>query len=157
MTPYHLTNLLKPLLIVFMFYAMTGCNTVNKEEGNHSTEAVHDTAPQVQIPDSVTQFLITSAANDFHEHRPPTVIDIRNVKAGYLSLDDQSGYLYLICGEYLSQEKNKWEPFETIKTSGYEQYLGNVNCGKATMVLTDDRALSTRLKSKLASLNTENK
>lgn len=157
MTPNNLTGLLKTLLIILMMYTMTSCNTAKKDADNHSAEAVHKASPQVQIPDSVIQFLITSAANDFNEHRPPTVIDIRNVKVGYLLLDDQSGYLYLICGEYLSLEKNEWEPFETIKTSGYEQYLGNVNCGRATMVLTDEPALTTGLKNKLASLNIGNK
>ena len=55
------------------------------------------------LPDSVIQFLITSAATGFNEHQPPTVIDVRNVKAGYIS--SENNRTYLICGELFIEEE----------------------------------------------------
>ncbi|MFZ7144369.1 MAG: hypothetical protein ACO1G6_03415 [Bacteroidota bacterium] len=46
---------------------------------------------------------------------------------------------FLLCGEFLFQEEKEWIEFTTIKTSGYEQYLGkNQYCQDSTIVLTDD-------------------
>jgi hypothetical protein len=54
-----------------------------------------------------------------------------------------------LCGEFLAQENKEWVEFTTIKTSGYEQYLGKMQyCQDATMVLTDEN-LSRELKIKL--------
>jgi hypothetical protein len=32
---------------------------------------------------------------------------------------------YILCGEFLSQEKNEWIPFATVQTSAYEQWIGH--------------------------------
>ena len=57
--------------------------------------------------------------------------------------------IFLLCGEFLSQENKEWIEFTTIKTSGYEQYLGKTQyCQDATIVLTDEN-LIVELKNKL--------
>ena len=76
--------------------------------------------------DSVVDFLLTSAATDFHEHRPPGLQQFRKVRAGH-SVDAAGASHHLLCGEYQATSsggKLEWLPFVTLKTSGYEQWLG---------------------------------
>jgi len=121
------------------------CNSKNKTE---TTDGSSSTSEKVVIPDDVVQFLITSASNDFRDHQPPAPLDFRNVKIGYLASPNNER-IFVLCGEFLSQENNEWVEFTTIKTSGYEQYLGKTQyCQDATMVLTDEN-LSIELKNKL--------
>ncbi len=155
MNTNKLLDTLKTFTFIFIMSVMTACNTNNKNESsNNSTEVSQTTSEKESIPDSVVQFLITSAATDFHTHQPPTPTDFRNVEIGYL-LSTSNGKQYVLCGEYLS-EKNEWETFATIKTSGYEQYLGGNKpisyCQDAIKVLTNESTLSTELKSKLDEL-----
>jgi hypothetical protein len=142
MKRFNLLNLIAVITAIFVTIILA-CNTpVNSKESITTIES---------IPDSVIQFLITSAATDFNEHHPPTVMDLRNVKAGYISSGNER--TYLICGEFLSQEKKDWKSFTTIKTSGYEQYIGdNPYCQKATFVETGSNRLSEEIKNKLTEL-----
>ena len=76
--------------------------------------------------DSVQQFLITSAATDFRTHRPPDPVRFRNVRIGHV-MNPNGEPQYRLCGQFLpAQEggKAEWTPFATIKTSGYEQWIG---------------------------------
>jgi hypothetical protein len=65
---------------------------------------------------------------------------------------------YLLCGYFLpAQESGKaeWTPFATIKTSGYEQWLGAQAAGycRASSVIWDTVGdLSSSLQSRLDSL-----
>ena len=80
--------------------------------------------------DSIVEFLLTSAANDFFAHHPPDPAKFRRVRFAYL-LTATGEKVYMLCGEFLpkqNQDKPQWIPFATIKTSGYEQWLG----GEAT-------------------------
>jgi len=92
------------------------------------------------IPDSVVQFLISSATMDFRNHQPPTPVDFRNIQIGYLISSDENK-IFVLCGEFQSKENlEKWETFATIKTSGYEQYIGNQAvsyCQQSTFVVSD--------------------
>jgi hypothetical protein len=64
----------------------------------------------------------TSAATDFHDHRPPDPVRFRDVRVGHLT--DRSGQdSYRLCGQFQGGNA-AWTPFVTIKTSGYEQYIG---------------------------------
>lgn len=126
--------------------AILCCNSNNKAESKDSSTAISENE---SIPDSVVQFLITSATYDFRNHQPPTPIDFRNVKIGYIKSPNNEK-IFILCGEFLSQENKEWTEFSTIKTSGYEQYLGKTQyCQDATMVLTQEN-LSVELKNKLA-------
>lgn len=76
--------------------------------------------------DSVVQFLLTSAAADFHAHRPPDPVRFRNVRVGHMAAPGEAKR-YILYGEFLPAKvggKAEWTPFATIKTSGYEQYIG---------------------------------
>lgn len=142
----HLVHFSAAATIVSLIILLSCTTRVNEKELNTNTSNSSTNLGNIKsIPDSVIQFLITSAATDFNEHQPPTVIDIRNVKAGYISSGNE--LTYLICGEFLSQEKQNWESFVTIKTSGYEQYIGkNEYCQKATFEKADNNILSNEIK-----------
>lgn len=153
----HFSILLKTLAFTFFMSAILSCNSNSKKEDKADSSAIATTsATKESMPDSTIQFLITSAATDFHHHQSPKVIDFRNIKVGY-TLSSGNEKIYILCGEFLSEEaKENWLKFATIKTSGYEQYLGNqarAFCEEATMVSTGTTDLSTELKNKLAGLH----
>lgn len=139
----------RKVLIALAYYlimsAIIGCKPANKDEIENNSVVISE---KESVPDSIVQFLLQSASTDFREHQPPTPIDFRNVKIGYIkSTDNQK--IFLLCGEFLSQENGKWAGFTTIKTSGYEQYIGDTRyCEDATIVLADD-SLSIALKNEL--------
>jgi len=70
-------------------------------------------------------FLLDSAAKDFRTH-PPQALAFRNV---YFGQFDSKGNppTYEICGEFqvAKDGKKQWLHFATLKTSGYEQYVGD--------------------------------
>ena len=69
----------------------------------------------------------------------------------------------MLCGEFLpkvQEGKAAWTPFVTIKTSGYEQYLGDQGsnfCRQAKVTWDSKKDLSDSLKSKLDSLGSGGK
>jgi hypothetical protein len=144
MTKRIFKNTLKTFAFIFVMSAITCCNSNNKAEQKDSSTAISENET---IPDTVVQFLITSASNDFHNHQPPTATDFRNVKIGYINSPNNEK-IFVLCGEFLSKENKEWIEFTTIKTSGYEQYIGKTQyCQDATMILTDEK-LSLDLKNK---------
>lgn len=125
------------IAFIFLMSAILSCNSETKTTTKNVSTA---TAENEAIPDSVVQFLITSAANDFRHHQPPTPVDFRKVRIGYITSSNER--IYVLCGEFLSKENNEWVEFTTVKTSGYEQYLGKSHyCTDATMILTDENLL----------------
>lgn len=131
-------NTLVTVAFIFFMSAIISCNSDNKTATKTGTTA---STEKEAIPDSVVQFLIASAANDFCNHQPPTPLDFRNLRIGYITSSNNER-IFVLCGEFLSKENNEWVEFTTIKTSGYEQYLGKTHyCGDATMVLTDETLL----------------
>ncbi len=146
MTKQIFKNSLKIFAFIFFMSAIISCNFNNKAATKDNSTAISENE---SIPDTVVQFLITSASNDFRNHQPPTPIDFRNVKIGYIKSPNNEK-TFVLCGEFLSQENKEWTAFSTIKTSGYEQYLGKTQyCQDAKIVLTDEK-FSVELKSKLA-------
>jgi hypothetical protein len=77
--------------------------------------------PPPAATQSPREYLLGSAAADFKTH-PPKPTRFRNVRFGHLAQADGSPQ-YFVCGEY-EDGAGAWVPFATIKTSGYEQYLG---------------------------------
>lgn len=142
-----LNRILKMLVFLCLISAITSCNS------NHKTEVNSTVTPDKEIiPDSIVQFLITSASTDFLNHKPPTPKDFRNLKIGFLKASNDEK-TFVLCGEFLSQENNEWIAFTTIKTLGYEQYIGKTQyCQDATMVLTDEN-LAVALKNKMNEKN----
>ena len=136
---------LKAFAFIFSMSAIISCSSNNRTESGKISNAAWE---KEAIPDSVVQFLITSAASDFHDHQPPTPIDFRNVRIGYFTSPD-SGRTFVLCGEFLTKEDKAWVEFATIKTSGYEQHIGKTQyCQGATVVLTDE-SFSRELKDRL--------
>ena len=103
------------------------------------------------------EFLLTSAAADFHTHSPPHPVRFRDVRSGYVMTPDGTRQ-YRLCGAFLPAQEGgtaEWTPFATIKTSGYEQWLG----AQAAVRFCDDSSmtwdtgdLSASLQSRLDSL-----
>ena len=142
MTKQIFKNTLKTFAFIFFISAIVCCNSKNKAQAKDSATAISENE---SIPDTVVQFLVTSASNDFRNHQPPTPIDFRNVKIGYIKSPNNEK-TFVLCGQFLSEENKEWTEFTTIKTSGYEQYLGKTQyCQNATMILTDAK-LSLDLK-----------
>ncbi|EHQ28725.1 hypothetical protein [Mucilaginibacter paludis] len=107
--------------------------------------------------DTIVRYLITSSATDFNNHRPPNPVGFRKVKLGHIKSAD-GGKQYLISGEFLTKEDKKevWIPFITIKTSGYEQWIGTQakTLIKSGSIFDDKKEdLSAALQSQLADLH----
>lgn len=82
--------------------------------------------PERALVDSVLQFLLTAAASDFHVHGPSGPVRFRGVRLGHV-VTPGAEKQYRLCGQFLRAQrgvKSRWTPFVTIKTSGYEQYIG---------------------------------
>lgn len=135
-------NTLKMLAIIIFMPAIICCGSNYKGENKDSVSTI---SKKEVIPDSVAQFLLTSAANDFRAHQPPTPIDFRNIKIGYIK-SPNGEKMFTLCGEFLAKEDKEWVYFTTIKTFGYEHFLGKTQyCHDTTIVLTDE-SLSVELK-----------
>ena len=109
------------------------------------------------VSPAVEQFLLTAAATDFHTHRPPDPVRFRDVRIGHV-LSASGEEQYMLCGQFLpAQEggKSEWTPFATIKTSGYEQWIGTQAasfCQRSSVLWDKEGDLSSSLQSRLDSL-----
>ena len=105
----------------------------------------HPPAPR-EPSGPVEDYLVTSAASDFHAHQKPEPTRFRDVHVGRVL----GGYTRL-CGQFLSGDT--WTPFATIKMESYEQWIGTTNhCTDATIVW-EPGDLSAALQRKLATLH----
>jgi len=73
--------------------------------------------------DTPLEFLLTAAAADFHAQHPSHTINFRKVRFGHV-LNSGGEKQYMLCGQFLTAQ-GRWAPFVTIKTSPYEQWLGD--------------------------------
>jgi len=107
--------------------------------------------------DSVVFWLLNASAKDFYDHQPPIPVDFRDVQLRNLIGANEENH-YLICGQFLFQDhqnRDKWTDFATIKTSGYEQWIGKQSmgyCQDAKVVSYQINDLSAALKSRVDSL-----
>ena len=111
-------------------------------------------SPTRGIAETVREYLLTSAAADFHAHQPPMPARFRKVRLGHLASGDKISYR--LCGEFLPQGKKAWLTFATIKTSGYEQYIGDgplSYCSDKKMVWDTKADLSSTLKTRLDAIH----
>jgi hypothetical protein len=77
--------------------------------------------------DAPLEFLLTSAAADFHAQHPSHTIHFRKVHVGHV-MTPRGEKQYMLCGQFLTareEDRGGWAQFVTIKTSGYEQWLGD--------------------------------
>jgi hypothetical protein len=102
---------------------------------------------------SAEQFLLESAASDFHTHGPKGPLRFRDVHLGQLT-SPEGAKTDLLCGEFQRVQESgnsPWTQFVTIKTSGYEQYLGS-NVAWCPRAALEEKDLSAVLQSRLDSL-----
>jgi hypothetical protein len=107
---------------------LTGCSTSSGTRTGTSPDAAASM-------ESVQQFLITTAASDFHEHGPSHVMRFRDVHLRYL-VTSTGERTYILCGQFLADNQEPSAgptPFVTIKTDPYEQWIG----GNATSYCAD--------------------
>src|SRR6058998_3181620 len=138
--------------ILFTTLGLAACSTapVTRRE----SQAVSPT--QVLAPE-VVQFLLTAAATDFRTHRPPDPVRFRDVRIGHV-VTPSGKEQYMLCGQFLpAQEggKAEWTPFATIKTDGYEQWIGAAAagfCQDSSVIWDNVGDLLSSLQSRLASL-----
>jgi hypothetical protein len=85
--------------------------------------------------------------------RPTEKLSVRDVRMRHL-LGANGEKQYRLCGEVLMQEASKvdWIPFVTIKTSGYEQYIGGQAtsfCHESSLITDEIGDLSSALQKRL--------
>ena len=146
--------------VIALLTLVAACTTPAPQSQSPATGRSQDLASEESKPstDSPMEFLLTSAANDFHAHRPSVVERFRHVRFGHV-MTPAGAKQYQLCGEFLPQPregKAKWTPFATIKTSGIEQYLGvqaSSWCQRSKFVQDRDEDLSSSLQTRLVSLS----
>jgi hypothetical protein len=120
-------------------------------------ESISQAKMQYSSLDSIVNFLLDASAKDFNDHQPPIPVNFRNVIVRNL-LGQNGENHYMICGEFLEKEKqskDEWTTFVTIKTSGYEQWIGRQAigfCQDAKEISYKISDLSSALKSRVDSL-----
>jgi hypothetical protein len=146
------------LLFATLFLAAGTTVLIPRTAAQEVTRAAGTVPQHQEAPrDSVIQFLLGAAAADFHTHRPPDPVRFRNVRLAH-ARKATGEVQYMLCGQFLPAHDSSaagWTPFVTIKTSGYEQWVGSQ---AATLCHASgvkwDRAgdLSALLQSRLESL-----
>jgi hypothetical protein len=141
-------DIMRSLVALLTTFVLVACGTA-------PTTRDPSNPPNASMNPAV-EFLLTSAATDFHTHRPPYPARFRDVRSGYLMAPDGTRQ-YRLCGEFLPAQEGseaEWTPFVTIKTSGYEQWLGSQAlsyCNRPSMTW-DMGDLSSSLQSRLDAL-----
>jgi hypothetical protein len=115
----------------FLFTMLLLAAVTSTPYSQSNSQAVGRTQVLAPVPasaatDSVVEFLIASAAADFHEHGPSGPLRFREVRLGHVPTPGAET-LYLLCGKFMQTQGGvnaPWTPFVTIKTSGYEQWIG---------------------------------
>lgn len=153
-------RIMRHLPVPFLTLALTACSTVSvsRPESPASSPTQKPAAePQNASLDSVVQFLITAAATDFHTQNPTDTLRFRGVRVGHV-MNPKGEKQYLLCGQFGSagkENKPEWIPFATIKTSGYEQWIGAqavAYCQGASVIWDKEGDLSSELQTRLDSL-----
>ena len=138
-----------------IFFALLLLFSCNNAPNNPESSRVSKS--QNASLDSVVRFLLDASAKDFHDHQPPVPVSFRNVELRNLISANAENH-YMLCGQFLARDKNEWTYFATIKTSGYEQWIGNQSlgyCQDAKAISYKISDLSSALKSRLDSLTTK--
>jgi hypothetical protein len=139
--------------VLFAALAFVACTAPpDMRSESRAASSAQALAPELQ---TAVQFLLGAAADDFHTHGSPRTALFRNVRIGHVVGPDGTRR-YVLCGLCSPAGKADWTPFATIKTSGYEQYIG-VQAGaycQSPPVVWDENVgdLSSSLGSRLASL-----
>jgi hypothetical protein len=147
------------LVIALLTVVFAACTTapVSKSQSQVAGPSQAPAAESKPSTDSPMEFLLKSPATDFHAHRPPVVEHFRDVRFGHVATP-AGATQYQLCGEFLPHQregKAEWTPFATIRTSGFEQYLGVQAaswCQPSRFVQDRDEDLSSALQNQLDSM-----
>lgn len=143
-------------------FVLISCNSGAKNtsaDTKGTSDSISQSSSANPALDSIVEYLVNASAKDFVDHQPPIPVRFRNVQLKNLT-GSASGDHFLLCGEFLAkdkQDKGDWTYFATIKTSGYEQWIGGQSIGycqdakPVAYKLTDVSAL---LQSRVDSLQT---
>ena len=118
-----------------------------------SIRFAHASGGSKAVDPAVVEFLLTSAAQDFHDHGP-SPLRFRKVRVGH-ALNPAGEAQYRLCGQFQTthEAKAEWVPFATLKTSGYEQWIGSTTyCEGSSIVWDKEGDLSSSLQKKLDAL-----
>ena len=151
-------TLLIPILLFSIFLSSFNAPSLHT---NHASvvgpDSIRSSETQDTSLDSVVRYLLDASAKDFHDNQPPVPVGFRNVQIKHLITPNEE-MLYLICGQFLvpdKQNKEEWTPFATIKTSGYEQWIGShaaAYCQNSKMISYKISDLSAALKGRFDAL-----
>jgi hypothetical protein len=137
---------MRSIVALFSTCVMLACSTAPAVGNRAQTPA--------EPLSSAVEFLLTSAATDFSRMAgPPATVRVREVRSGYIMSPDQVRQ-YRLCGSFSRSragEKVEWMSFATIRTSGYEQYVGAQALSECTRsaIVWEQGDLSTVLQSRL--------
>ena len=142
------------ILFVALVFAACGMAPATGVEPPAASPTAQTAASQSQADPigPVAQFLLTSAAADFHKHGPAGPLSFRDVRFGHI-VKAGGEKQYLLCGQFRSAQegsKAEWTPFATIKTSGYEQWIGGSTdeyCKRSSFILDMEHEISSALQS----------
>jgi hypothetical protein len=130
----------------------------HKKEASPMASPTQVTATDLQKAsiEQVVQFLLKSAATDFHTQGRADSIRFRDVRIGHV-MTSSGAEQYMLCGQFLRAPEGKaeWIPFVTIKTSGYEQWNGAQAagfCERQSVIWDKQGDLSSALQSRFDSL-----
>lgn len=148
-------------LLIFTL-VLISCNSTSDNRNINSSQSSPDSSrfseKQNTSIDSVVHFLLDASAKDFHDNQPPIPVSFRNVQVRNLIGPNAENH-YMICGQFLAQDKqskDEWTSFATIKTSGYEQWIGTQSlgyCQDSRSISYKINDLSSALKSRVDSLH----
>ncbi|MBL7888438.1 MAG: hypothetical protein JNL24_02735 [Bacteroidia bacterium] len=134
--------LLSTLVIILLYSCQN--NTENKSSNTNQTTAMKD---NITASDTIKTFLMNSTVQDFYKNKQNSSVEFRNV---FLKLYETE--TYLICGEFLEKKQpEKWVDFATLKTEGYELWIG----GNATTYCNDAKTISSSTEDLATLLNTQ--
>ena len=107
--------------------------------------------PPATVAGNLEAFLLESAASDFRNHVAAEGVSFRNVHVGVFRGDNGST-VNLMCGEFRTADSAAdWELFATLRTEGYENWLGGsaaAYCRGSNTILDTNRDLAAALSAK---------
>lgn len=150
------------IILIVLSVFLNACSNTSKQVETMA-QVKTDSSKNIANPtpltlDATIAFLLEASAKDFNEHQPPLPSAFRNVIVRNL-ISNKGENNYMLCGEFLTKDKKEWTAFTTIKTSGYEQWIGASSLGFCKDSKAADypiKDLSSALKNKLDSIQNSN-
>lgn len=147
------TFLLLSTLVIILLYSCQNNAERKSSNTNHTNATESNITASEAVSDSLKTFLVNSTVQDFYKNKKNSIVGFRSV---FLKLYE--GETYLICGEFLTIDNvkaEKWIDFATLKTEGYELWIGgnaSAYCNDAKTITTSTEDLATLLNTHLKNL-----